>query len=187
MRPLWALVLVTGSFVMSYVVVGVVFYATVGTAEPFELSDVELLQQRLEILMNGLMLPFGMLWFGWPVAVSLFLNGSHGAVACVKPRVVSFCFIGMFAAMYMALTYTMYIGQGALFPPILAVVVWAFGMFCPLYIVWSAARALVFVEEGRKVGIDRRIGTFFLFYFLPFGIYFVQRRLQRVLTPQPSE
>lgn len=187
MRPLWALVLVTGSFVMSYVVVGVVLYATVGTAEPFEPSDVELLQQRLELLINRLTLPFAVLWLGWPVAISLYLNRTYGAVARVKPRAVILCYVGFLAAILVVLGYFVPVEQDAAFPAPLAVLLWIFAFFCPLYLMWSAARALVFVEEGREVGIDRRIGTFFLFYFLPLGIYFVQRRLQRMLNPRPGE
>lgn len=60
-------------------------------------------------------------------------------------------------------------------------VLWMFGVAAPLYILWIAARSLVSAEEGRRLTWDRNVGTFFLFYFLALGIFFIQMRLRRLL------
>ena len=61
-----------------------------------------------------------------------------------------------------------------------AVALWVCGIFAPLYIFWVAARALVEVEEGKRVRADRCIGTFLAFLFLIIGIFFIQPRVRRV-------
>jgi hypothetical protein len=45
------------------------------------------------------------------------------------------------------------------------------------------SKLLVIVEEKRTFRFDRYIGTFFLFWFFPIGIWFVQPRIILVLSP----
>jgi len=67
---------------------------------------------------------------------------------------------------------------------------WLAGFCSPLYIMWAAARGLVRAEAGQAVPLIRVIGTFFMFAFLPFGIYFLQRRVRRLaaggMAPQAA-
>ena len=58
---------------------------------------------------------------------------------------------------------------------------WMVGFFGPIYLMWNCARLLVEVEEGKRVSIDRIIGTFFAFFFLIIGVFFLQKRIRRVL------
>lgn len=51
-----------------------------------------------------------------------------------------------------------------------------------LYIFWVAARALVYSEEGHRVFFNRVIGTFLMFFALPLGVFFLQRRLRRLMS-----
>ena len=62
----------------------------------------------------------------------------------------------------------------------LAVIGIPFGLIAPVYVLWSASRLLVSVEEGAAVGWDRCVGTFLLFFFLPIGVFFLQRRVLRI-------
>ena len=61
-----------------------------------------------------------------------------------------------------------------------ALLAWGLGFLGPLYIFWTAARVLVEMEEQSRVSVDRTVGTFLLFFFLPIGILFLQRRIQRM-------
>lgn len=53
-----------------------------------------------------------------------------------------------------------------------------YGMFYALYFV---SRSLVTAEEKQSLRFDRYIGTLFLFWFFPIGIWFVQPRVRRIL------
>jgi hypothetical protein len=44
---------------------------------------------------------------------------------------------------------------------------------------WTCAKTIVIAETQKIHGFDRYIGTFFLLWFFPIGIWFVQPRLNR--------
>lgn len=56
--------------------------------------------------------------------------------------------------------------------------------FCVLYAFWKTARALVEAEEQKRVPINRVVGTFLQFHFLPIGVIFLQRRVQAILSSE---
>lgn len=56
--------------------------------------------------------------------------------------------------------------------------------FCVIYAFWKTARALVEAEEKKRVPINRVVGTFFQFHFLPIGVIFLQRRVRAVLSSE---
>lgn len=56
--------------------------------------------------------------------------------------------------------------------------------FCVLYAFWKTARALVEAEEQKRVPINRVVGTFLQFHFLPIGVIFLQRRVRAVLSSE---
>jgi len=62
----------------------------------------------------------------------------------------------------------------------------ALAVIGPLYVFWSAARALCSIEEGRPASADCCLRAWFQFLFLPFRIFTVQKRLHRVLGQSPS-
>ena len=47
--------------------------------------------------------------------------------------------------------------------------------------IWTSAKAIVLAESHKKQKFDRYIGTFFLLWFFPIGIWFVQPRLNRLV------
>ncbi|GAA4444815.1 hypothetical protein GCM10023188_47260 [Pontibacter saemangeumensis] len=54
--------------------------------------------------------------------------------------------------------------------------------FCFLYMVYFAAKALVRAEQQRDVRFGEFSGAYFLFMFLPLGIWFLQPRLHKFTT-----
>lgn len=54
--------------------------------------------------------------------------------------------------------------------------------FCFLYMVYFVARSLVSVEQQRVVGLGEFAGAYFLFMFLPLGIWLLQPRLHRLAS-----
>jgi hypothetical protein len=49
---------------------------------------------------------------------------------------------------------------------------------------WTCAKIIVIAETKNVHGFDRYIGTFFLLWFFPIGIWFVQPRLNRLAKKQ---
>lgn len=62
------------------------------------------------------------------------------------------------------------------------------GLLCPLVLMWTAARCLVELEEGRSTRAIHAVGTFVLFLFLPFGVWFLQGRVLALVgvAPRPA-
>jgi hypothetical protein len=66
----------------------------------------------------------------------------------------------------------------------LGLIAWFYGILATLHLVACGARALVEHEEGGRVPLDRWIGTFLSFFFLPIGVLWIQPRLRSVGTGQ---
>ncbi len=49
-----------------------------------------------------------------------------------------------------------------------------------VYSAWTAARRLVDAEQNAQVTWDRALGTWFLIWFFPIGVWLVQPRFRRV-------
>ena len=61
--------------------------------------------------------------------------------------------------------------------------VYPFHIVASLFIfssIWTSAKAIVLAETKKIQTFDRYIGTFFLLWFFPIGIWFVQPRLNRL-------
>ncbi|MDH3230528.1 MAG: hypothetical protein OEN55_12115 [Alphaproteobacteria bacterium] len=119
-------------------------------------------------------------FIGYPVAIAIHVLRTHGPVTQVRPARIAVSLLVILPAFLTAMAFFASPGpQGTGFAiavniPIFA---WLAGVF---YILWTAARGLVQAEDGRAVAFNRVIGTFFMFYFLPLGIYFLQRRVRRL-------
>lgn len=56
-----------------------------------------------------------------------------------------------------------------------------FAMYGIFYALYFVSKSLVTVEEKQALRFDRYIGTLFLFWFFPIGIWFVQPRVRKIL------
>jgi len=120
---------------------------------------------------------------GWHVLVCFRLKHEFNQLVRVNESVLLVC-----------LAYLLMIG---LFAPVMGLVVEShpsrlanilvglalgFGLLCHLFIVWSATKSLIAAERDPSASVMQFIGTFLLFYYLPIGIVFVQRRFRKVLA-----
>ncbi len=53
-----------------------------------------------------------------------------------------------------------------------------------LYALYFVSKSLVVAEEKQSLRFDRYIGTLFLFWFFPIGIWFVQPRVRKILKEE---
>lgn len=57
-----------------------------------------------------------------------------------------------------------------------------FAMFCLFYDLYFAAKSLAMVETGRRATFYDYAGPFFLMWFFPIGIWFIQPRINRLYS-----
>ncbi|HTL81494.1 MAG TPA: hypothetical protein VL651_07310 [Bacteroidia bacterium] len=58
-----------------------------------------------------------------------------------------------------------------------------FSMFCIFYTYWFIAKSLKMVEKWNHVEFGDYIGEFFLLWFFPVGVWFIQPRINRLFDP----
>ncbi|MDE0001255.1 MAG: hypothetical protein OXQ29_00990 [Rhodospirillaceae bacterium] len=125
-------------------------------------------------------------YYLWPAVIATGLAKRPGGPGSVKASRIWTA--GICAPVLGALPVPLLIGIGVevgtlAASPLLSVLV-LLAFFCVLYAFWKTARALVEAEENKRVPFNRIVGTFFQFYFLPIGVFFLQRRVQAVLSPE---
>ncbi len=55
-----------------------------------------------------------------------------------------------------------------------------YAMFCMFYSLYFVAKSLLAAEEGQFVGFDKFAGPFFLLWFYPVGVWFLQPRIKKL-------
>jgi hypothetical protein len=61
-----------------------------------------------------------------------------------------------------------------------------FAMFCMFYSLYFVSKNLVMAESSKSVSFDDYAGPFFLIWFLPLGIWFIQPRINRIYALKRS-
>ena len=59
-------------------------------------------------------------------------------------------------------------------------------VFCMFYNLYFVAKNLVTAETGRSASFSNYAGPFFLLWFFLIGVWFIQPRINRLYTEQPS-
>jgi hypothetical protein len=59
-----------------------------------------------------------------------------------------------------------------------------FSMFCIIYTLYYVAKIFKSVELQREVSFSDFIGEFFLIWFFPIGIWFIQPRINKIMYPK---
>jgi hypothetical protein len=56
-----------------------------------------------------------------------------------------------------------------------------YGVYSVFYCLYFVSRSLVICEEQKILRVDRYLGTLFLFWFVPIGIWFLSPRIKRCI------
>jgi hypothetical protein len=66
-----------------------------------------------------------------------------------------------------------------------------FTMYCIFYTIWFIAKCIATIENNKMVGFDSYAGNFFLIWFFPIGVWFIQPKVRKIFSedevPQPIE
>lgn len=110
-----------------------------------------------------------------------FLN--FVAQPALRVRLGLFRFALLYPTVYMFLFFTLF---GTTKPALLALIfpLHFFAMFCMFYSIYFVSRNLALVEKGKQVSLPDYAGAFFLLWFFPIGVWFIQPKINR-LYAQP--
>jgi hypothetical protein len=117
---------------------------------------------------------------GWPFLVSLYLEGAFGGVTGVDRPLVTTCYAGALLLVPSALVVVESLSGAAW--TLIFLLAWCLGLFAAGYVMWAASRALISVEEGRRLQPDRYLPTFLMWPFLPVTVWFIQSRIRTLLA-----
>lgn len=125
------------------------------------------------------------LWF-WSVAIGLQSKIPEEAKMNVKLFKVFF-FIPMIYILFFVIYFMIAIESGGPNPMVFAIIfpLHLFSMFCMFYSLYFVARTIKTVELHRKVTFGDFAGEFFLIWFYPIGIWFVQPKINAMVADEP--
>jgi len=124
-------------------------------------------------------LPFGYTLFsfillGWLLSIGLSLQNKvptelMGSVTFFKINIF-YGFIFLFVIDFFKAEQT-----------ILLIPFQLYGVYSFFYSLYFVSRSLVIAEEQKKVRVDRYLGTLFLFWFAPIGMWFLNPRIKNCM------
>jgi hypothetical protein len=113
----------------------------------------------------------------WLWSLGSFLTSAAPAEFRLKTGFFRFAVIypGVYIFVFAALFFSMN-------PKVLAVIIplHLFGMFCMFYDLYFVAKSLAMAETGSSATFAGYAGAFFLLWFYPIGIWFIQPRVNRL-------
>jgi len=57
-----------------------------------------------------------------------------------------------------------------------------YAMYCTFYTIWFIAKAIATIEYNHVVTLDVYLGNFFLLWFFPIGIWWIQPKIRKIFT-----
>jgi len=57
-----------------------------------------------------------------------------------------------------------------------------YAMYCMFYTIWFIAKCIATIENNRVVGFDNYAGNFFLLWFFPIGVWFIQPKVCKIFS-----
>jgi hypothetical protein len=119
----------------------------------------------------------------WLWSMGSFLNSFISPA--LRPRIGFFSFTVIFTSIYVlgfiALFHSVSLIAFAVIIPLLL-----FAAFCMFYNFYFVSKSLVIAETGKSATFNEYAGTFFLLWFYPIGIWFIQPRINRLYAKTQS-
>ena len=162
LRPLWALILL---FFGPCIVVPISLFVPDG---------------YLEGTASAICMLF---YVGWPYLVTVYFGGPFEIVSTKRLHLLTVCLIYVVSFNFFALHIHELLMTDGVIKRIAEGVLILLVAWCTLFVMWSAAQAMTRVERDRSISANSTLPTFFLFLLLPFGVWFIRRRIQRIYLP----
>lgn len=121
---------------------------------------------------------------GWFWAMGMFLNSTNQP--SLELRTGFFRFALIYPVLYGCAFAAFFLNPGtSMFPIILPLHL--FALFCLFYDLYFVSKILVMAETGKPATFNNYAGVFFLFWFFPAGIWFVQPRVNRLYAERKND
>lgn len=148
---------------------------------------------RIAISVIGNIIPFGILaaWLGWPTCVAIYLKNRDGILTdseTVKAKRALFLLslvVVVILVAYSAMEDSNFDGKKHILQ-VMSVVYVLVLFYCFYVVVSVAAKALVYSEVGKPAPLGKVLFVSYLILNLPFGIFFLSRRLRRLGAIAPA-
>jgi len=148
---------------------------------------------RIAISVIGIIIPFGILaaWLGWPTCVAIYLKNRDGILTdseTVKAKRALFLLslvVVVILVAYSAMEDSNFDGKKHILQ-VMSVVYVLVLFYCFYVVVSVAAKALVYSEVGKPAPLGKVLFVSYLILNLPFGIFFLSRRLRRLGAIAPA-
>lgn len=117
-------------------------------------------------------------FMGWLWAMGMFCNSLNSPP--VRGRTAFFRFAFIYPLLYMVAFVAVFFDLGISISPWIIVPLHLFAMFCIFYDLYFVSKNLTMAERGRAVTFYDYAAPFFLIWFFPVGIWFVQPRVNQL-------
>jgi len=122
-------------------------------------------------------------FLAWLWSVGSFLNSI--VPTALRPGNKFFLFAVIYSAVYVPVSMAIFQSiNPKLF--VATVPLSLLAVFCMFYNLYFVAKNLVIAETGRSASFSNYAGPFFLLWFFLIGVWFIQPRINRLYTEQPS-
>jgi len=132
------------------------------------------------LFLIGAMLLYLSCYLGWLWSMGFFLGSILPSHLKMKDGFLGFALVYplLYVPVFISITFAP--GLDSAFAIIIPF--HFFGMFCIFYALYFVSKAMVMAETGRVASFYDYAGPFFLNWFYPFGIWFIQPRINRLYT-----
>ena len=125
----------------------------------------------------------------WTLAYMGWLWGLGSFLATLEPRPTNlasaFFSLGLVYVVLYGFAFIAIFDEVIPVPPAVLIPMHLLAMFCMLYGLNFVAKRLVLAEAGKATSFYEYAGPFFLIWFLPVGIWFLQPRINRLYAQMP--
>ncbi len=145
--------------------------------QPGSVVEMEVMFSRMMLIL----MPVALILYSWIWSIGNVANRAASDSAKRPERFFNFALPYAFA--YLVFAYFFFPSPGKMEnPPIpvgLVMILHVLAVVCTFYAVASSAMRLKSFEAGNRVGFGGSFGTFFLIWFFPLGVWFVQPRANK--------
>lgn len=165
-----------------FLLIGVPFFAAayLATPGPGQRGGVLEMEATFSRMTLALM-PAAIALYAWIWSIGDASNRAASERARRPDRFFNFALPYAFA--YLIFAYFFFPSPGKMDDPVvpigLVMILHVFAVACTFYAIASAAMRLRSFETGDRAGFRNALGTFFMIWFFPLGVWFVQRRVNR--------
>lgn len=133
---------------------------------------------NLGLLFQAVMMLYMICFLGWLGSMGSFLNSL--IIPSLRMRASFFRFAFIYPVTYAIIAFTVFLLNLKPTIYIFIVPLHLLATFCMVYNLYFVSKSLTLVETGKPVSFYDYAGPFFLLWFFPIGIWYIQPKINRI-------